>query len=163
MPAILKPALNFVPHPLQKAMLLPALHNVLHGTIEDGDLDFLQNKWLGIKITDLNLLWWFSFDNKKLIMASSSDIESGAVTEDVRFSANSDDLLLIAGRRQDPDTLFFQRKLKIEGDTELGLELKNVIDSLDIEQLPSVVHTLVDKLSAFLIHTQSELHTPKDR
>jgi predicted lipid carrier protein YhbT len=37
----------------------------------------------------------------------------------------------LAERRQDPDQLFFQRRLVIEGDTELGLGLKNLLDSLD--------------------------------
>ena len=32
---------------------------------------------------------------------------------DVCFSGNSQDLILIAGRREDPDS--FQRRLKIEG------------------------------------------------
>ncbi|MFO8140820.1 MAG: SCP2 sterol-binding domain-containing protein [Marinobacter sp.] len=37
----------------------------------------------------------------------------------------------LAERRQDPDQLFFQRRLIIEGDTELGLALKNLLDSLE--------------------------------
>ncbi len=37
----------------------------------------------------------------------------------------------LAERRQDPDQLFFQRQLVIEGDTELGLGLKNLLDSLE--------------------------------
>lgn len=37
----------------------------------------------------------------------------------------------MAERRQDPDQLFFQRRLIIEGDTELGLALKNLLDSLE--------------------------------
>jgi len=34
-------------------------------------------------------------------------------------------------REEDPDTLFFNRKLVIEGDTELGLIVKNLLDSID--------------------------------
>ena len=34
-------------------------------------------------------------------------------------------------REEDPDTLFFNRKLHIEGDTELGLITKNLLDSVD--------------------------------
>jgi predicted lipid carrier protein YhbT len=34
-------------------------------------------------------------------------------------------------RQQDPDTLFFHRKLAIEGDTELGLVVKNLLDRID--------------------------------
>lgn len=39
-------------------------------------------------------------------------------------------------RKEDPDTLFFNRRLCIEGDTELGLMVKNTLDSLD----PDILH-----------------------
>ena len=58
---------------------------------------------------------------------------------DVCFSGSSQDLILIAGRKEDPDSLFFQRRLKIEGDTELGLEVKNLMDSLDLDGLPGLM------------------------
>jgi len=31
---------------------------------------------------------------------------------------------------------FFQRRLVIEGDTDLGLNVKNLLDSLDLDHLP---------------------------
>lgn len=37
----------------------------------------------------------------------------------------------LANRKLDPDQLFFQRKLIIERDTELGLGVKNLLDSLE--------------------------------
>ncbi|NQD37890.1 hypothetical protein HPT27_12740 [Permianibacter sp. IMCC34836] len=36
----------------------------------------------------------------------------------------------------DPDTLFFQRKLVMQGDTELALSVKNFLDTVDRDQLP---------------------------
>ncbi len=153
MPKILQPSLRFVPFSAQKSLLIPALHSVFSEAITDGDFEFLQDKWLKISIIDLQLNWWLSFDQDQLIMASSKE----NITEDVSFSANGDDLVLIAGRKQDPDTLFFQRRLKIEGDTELGLEVKNLIDAIDIEQLPSSIHDLVDFGANFLQNTQDEL------
>jgi len=153
MPKILQPSLRFVPFSAQKSWLIPALHSVFSEAITDGDFEFLQDKWLKISIIDLQLNWWLSFDQDQLIMASSKD----NITEDVSFSANGDDLVLIAGRKQDPDTLFFQRRLKIEGDTELGLEVKNLIDAIDIEQLPSSIHDLVDFSARFLQNTHDEL------
>ena len=44
--------------------------------------------------------------------------------------------LMMLARREDPDTLFFQRLLAIEGDTALGLEIKNFLDRLEWEALP---------------------------
>ena len=49
---------------------------------------------------------------------------------DVTIRASLRDYLALALRREDPDTLFFSRRLVIEGDTELGLEIKNALDAL---------------------------------
>jgi predicted lipid carrier protein YhbT len=157
MPKILRPSLRLLPFPAQKALLLSALTSVFKEAIEDGDFEFLQGKWLKISIIDLALDWWLSFDQDKLVMASMSELKSSDIIEDVSFSATGDDLILIAGRKQDPDTLFFQRRLKIEGDTELGLEVKNLIDAIDIDQLPSSVHSLVAFSADFLQNTRDEL------
>jgi len=157
MPKILRPSLRLLPFIAQKSVLLPALSSVFREALEDGDFEFLQGKWLKIAIIDLELTWWLSFDENKLVMASKDEMAENNITEDVSFSATGDDLVLIAGRKQDPDTLFFQRRLKIEGDTELGLEVKNLIDAIDIEQLPSSVHSLVDYSANFLQNTRDEL------
>jgi len=157
MPKILRPSLRLIPFKAQKALLLPALTSVFGEAIAEGDFEFLQGKWLKIVITDLAITWWLSFDENKLVMASSDEMATNNINEDVSFSATGDDLILIAGRKQDPDTLFFQRRLKIEGDTELGLEVKNLIDAIDIEQLPSSIHSLVDYSANFLQTTRDEL------
>ena len=51
---------------------------------------------------------------------------------DVTFTANAADFLRLATRRADPDTLFFDRRLVIEGDTETGLQLKNMLDAVEL-------------------------------
>lgn len=50
---------------------------------------------------------------------------------DVTIRASVADYIALALRREDPDTLFFSRRLVIEGDTELGLVVKNALDSAD--------------------------------
>lgn len=151
-PSILRPILKITPFSTQKSILLPALHSVFNEAVEDGDFEFLEGKWLKINIQDLNLSWWLSYESNRLVMGSEAQL----IKEDVCFSANGDDLVLIAGRKEDPDTLFFQRRLKIEGNTELGLEVKNLIDAIDIEQLPSKVHSFVDVIATLLSNTKSE-------
>ena len=49
---------------------------------------------------------------------------------DVTMRASVVDYFALALRREDPDTLFFTRRLVLEGDTELGLALKNALDAL---------------------------------
>jgi len=152
-PQLLRPALSILPFSFQKKVILPALHSIFKEAIADGDFDFLQNKWLKISIIDLNLHWLISIENTQLIMAEVKE----ETKYDVSFSATGDDLVLIAGRKQDPDTLFFQRRLSIEGDTELGLEVKNLIDAIELEQLPSIVHKWVNNCANFIQQTRDEM------
>lgn len=49
----------------------------------------------------------------------------------VTISAGAREFLLLALRKEDPDTLFFDRRLCIEGDTELGLIVKNTLDRVE--------------------------------
>jgi len=58
-----------------------------------------------------------------------------AGSPDLAFRANLSAFLQVAARQEDPDTLFFNRELSIEGDTELGLIVKNMLDSVDLSQL----------------------------
>jgi len=55
-------------------------------------------------------------------------------TPDLAFRANLSAFLQVASRQEDPDTLFFNRELCIEGDTELGLIVKNMLDAIDLTQ-----------------------------
>jgi O2-independent ubiquinone biosynthesis accessory factor UbiT len=48
---------------------------------------------------------------------------------DVTVRARLADYLALARRREDPDSLFFSRRLVIEGDTALGLIVKNALDA----------------------------------
>ncbi|WP_153111970.1 ubiquinone anaerobic biosynthesis accessory factor UbiT [Propionivibrio limicola] len=50
---------------------------------------------------------------------------------DLAFRANLSAFLQLAVRQEDPDTLFFNRALSIEGDTELGLIVKNMLDAIE--------------------------------
>ena len=46
------------------------------------------------------------------------------------------DLLLLASRLEDADTLFFHRRLELTGDVELGLAVRNLLDQLPWDSLP---------------------------
>ncbi|MNC75747.1 SCP-2 sterol transfer family protein [compost metagenome] len=69
---------------------------------------------------------------------------------DVSFSGEANDLILIAARKQDPDTLFFQRRLQIEGDTELGLYVKNLMDAIDLDAMPTPLRVGLLRLADFV-------------
>jgi predicted lipid carrier protein YhbT len=74
----------------------------------------------------------------------------GVAPAEVTFRATAYDYYLMARRLEDPDTLFFNRRLRIEGNTELGLIVKNSLDAIDWQGLPAQLRTLLDRAAAFL-------------
>ena len=135
---------QLLPFFVQEKCLSEVLSRVFKEAIEDGDLDFLQDKWLKVTIVDLDLTWYLSFENERIIIQDKSE------TTDVSFSAPINELILVAGRKEDPDTLFFQRRLSIEGDTELGLEVKNLLDNIEYENLPPIAQKAIQHFSGFV-------------
>jgi len=61
---------------------------------------------------------------------------SASRTPDLAFRANLSAFIQLLARQEDPDTLFFKRELCVEGDTELGLYVKNMLDAVEWPQLP---------------------------
>ena len=133
-----------LPFFIQKKLLTELLTRLCAEAIEDGDLEFLEDKWLKVEVTDLKLVWFLSFNEDKLIVKESS------TQVDVTFSGDVNELILIAGRKEDPDTLFFQRRLTIQGDTELGLEVKNLLDNIDFDNLPDFSKIAIQRFSSFI-------------
>jgi predicted lipid carrier protein YhbT len=65
----------------------------------------------------------------------------------VRFSGNADTFLLLATQREDADSLFFQRLLRIEGDTATGLHLKNFLDAFGEPKLPGPARVALERFA----------------
>ena len=63
---------------------------------------------------------------------------SAPQTPDLCFRANLSAFMQMLARQEDPDTLFFNRELSIEGDTELGLVVKNMLDAVEWPQMPKL-------------------------
>lgn len=126
---VIKP-LSRAPYPVQSLLLKSLLARLFKQALEQGDVDFLRHKWLNIAIPDADISWFFSCDaNNKVMTLKQSRF-------DVSIRGNLKSFALLAAQKEDPDTLFFQRHLIIEGDTNLGLSVKNLLDSLDWESLP---------------------------
>ncbi|CAI8702606.1 MULTISPECIES: SCP2 sterol-binding domain-containing protein [Pseudomonas] len=123
------PLIRRVPFVIQRVALQQALNRCLAEPLRDGEFDLLRGRWLCLRIPDLDLAWYLTRNRDGLQIAERAKA-------DVTIRGNWREFLLLASRQEDPDTLFFRRRLVIEGDTELGLTLKNLIDSLDPEVLP---------------------------
>lgn len=127
-PRRLAPLLRALPARWQHALLERAMARVLAAPVADGTLDFMADRRLGIEVDDLGLCWVLTLRNGRLL------VTDGQPEASVRGSAT--DLLLLASRLEDADTLFFQRNLVLTGDTELGLTARNLLDRLPWESVP---------------------------
>ncbi|WON77335.1 SCP2 domain-containing protein [Serratia sp. UGAL515B_01] len=142
-PSLLRVPLKFTPFALQRRLLEQVLSWQFRQALADGDLAFLESRWLKIEVRDLELQWFMTVENDKLVVSQQAEA-------DVSFSGEANDLILIAARKQDPDTLFFQRRLQIEGDTELGLYVKNLMDAIDLDAMPSPLRVGLLQLADFV-------------
>lgn len=130
-PVLPKPlALPFslLPDAIHSRVLVTVLNRVLAELIADGELDLLEGRTLGVHVKDANTRYLLSLRGGRLV--------PGTAPADVTMSGNVHAFLLMLTRREDPDTLFFQQRLSIEGDTALGLGVKNLLDALDWDSLP---------------------------
>jgi len=94
----------------------------------------LAGKKLRLCVIDAQSAFDFEWRNGRFMACQN------AAAADLTISASAHDFVLLARRKEDPDTLFFNRRLAMQGDTELGLLVKNTIDAielpmLDLEQL----------------------------
>lgn len=142
-PRRLAPAVRLVPHAFQRRLLEITMATVLAGPIASGGLQFMRGRRLGIEVTDLGLAWVVEFDGIRL-----RGCRPGASAEaTVRGSLT--DLLLLASRQEDADTLFFQRRLQLTGDTELGLTARNLLERLPWESVPLGLRIALDRAARF--------------
>lgn len=112
-----------IPMPLKQLAAEAPLNRIFAQAIDDGEFDDFEGRRIRLEVNGgqpgITIGFW----------ASRLRVIDGPGEATIRGSLTA--FKTLAERRQDPDQLFFQRKLVIEGDTELGLGLKNLLDSLD--------------------------------
>ncbi|MBK8186500.1 MAG: SCP2 sterol-binding domain-containing protein [Cellvibrio sp.] len=126
-PGTLRLMLKNTPWTIKKSCIQKWMQHSFQSSITNGDLDFFEKKSLNLIVTDINLRFNLTLKNKQLTI---NEYHQNA---DCEFTGSFYDLLLIAAQKRDPDTLFFQRKLMISGNTEVGLAIKNWLASLDMK------------------------------
>ena len=95
--------------------------------------DFLQmeGRRIVVEVSDLG-------KSLRLVIRRGKIAPTRAGPVDLRIAGNAKDLCRLALRLEDPDTLFFARRLVLEGETSVGLQLKNILDSVDLDWLAPV-------------------------
>lgn len=110
-------------------LLVSAINLALARQLPDDVKVLLRGKRISIRVRDARVGFDFTWSGQRFV-------PSRPYTQaDLSISANAQDFVLLAQRRQDPDTLFFNRRLVMEGDTELGLVVKNALDALELPVL----------------------------
>lgn len=115
------------------------LNRLFAEAIAQGQLDFLNAHRVRIQIDDLDLAFTLHFEDRRLRALVTR------AAADVCIRASTLSLLQLALQRVDQDTLFFQRKLHIDGAVELALALKNFLDAWERPALWAQGERLLDR------------------
>lgn len=112
--------------------LTTALNLAAWRGLRELDWSALRGRRFCVEVRDLGLRAYFTVGSNGF----SARLDEVA---DVTFSATGADFARLALRLEDPDTLFFNRRLVIEGDTDLGLTVKNLLDAVELEQVTAAM------------------------
>jgi len=141
-PAKLGWAATRFPSGLNCLVVQQSINTLFSEQIADGDFEFLQDRTLQIEILDAQLFIGLGYQQDKI---KCLHFDSQPLKADASLSIKTHHAIKLIQQEIDPDTLFFQRKLKISGDTELAHNVKNTIDTLDPEVMPTLIMKLISE------------------
>ena len=105
---------------------MTGLNLALSGKLAPDVTQLLSSKKLRLQVTDARWVFDFAWNGDRFTACQNTG------PADLTISASAWDFVLLARRQEDPDTLFFSRRLSMEGDTELGLLVKNSLDAIEV-------------------------------
>lgn len=127
-------SVRWLPPQVLARVIEQPLNHLLQAERQRDKFAFLQQHWVHIEISDVPLSLYVCCQQHARRLRVSLQPQTSAL----RVRADSTAMLQLMLQQVDPDTLFFQRKLLITGDTELGLQLKNLFDTVALaERLPA--------------------------
>ncbi|WP_229633580.1 ubiquinone anaerobic biosynthesis accessory factor UbiT [Duganella qianjiadongensis] len=124
-------------------LCVAALNLVLRPQLPDDVRNSLLGRHLRVRVSDAGVAFDFSWNGASFTARRHDGVP------DLEIGACVADMVALARRQQDPDTLFFARRLTMEGDTELGLLVKNTLDAMEVP-LTEVGKQAVLRLLKFL-------------
>jgi predicted lipid carrier protein YhbT len=131
LPATLLPALSrglrAIPASVHSEALSLIVNHLIKGQWVREQLQELDGKRIGLRIRDAETELRFEVAGPRLIRAGSGS------RPDVIIEGDLHDFWLLASRQEDADTLFFHRRLALKGDVATGLQVKNLLDSLEYD------------------------------
>ncbi|PMS14888.1 sterol-binding protein [Trinickia dabaoshanensis] len=130
-PSLIRGVLSKLPAYPGSILFSGGLNLALKPHLQADTLRHLESRSLRIEVRDAGVA--FDFVCKDGSFRAAKHDGEVALT----IGASAYDFVQLARRAQDPDTLFFSRRLTMEGDTELGLLVKNSLDAIDLPTLLS--------------------------
>ncbi len=142
-PAVpLRLALRLLPAGLHQRGLALACNHLLRGQDITRRLDGLHGRRLWLTVTDAGIRLRLRFTARGL----APDDRGGE--PDIHIRGALADFIALASGAEDPDTLFFARRLVLEGDTAHGLYLKNLLDAWEFDLEAHLAAVLGPRLGA---------------
>jgi predicted lipid carrier protein YhbT len=142
-PARLAPLLALLPPRLRQRAFERAAMHALSAAFADGALADLRGRRIGVEIADLEQRFVVEVLDRQLVVLDPVAMPDACVRGTLT------DLLQLASRSEDADTLFFQRRLTLTGDVDLGLRVRNLLDQLPWEQIPLGARILLHRGARF--------------
>ena len=130
LPRFVSKPFSFLPRFLKTRPIQRAVNILFASHIESGELHFLAGRDVVVRIVDADLDFTLNLIDDRLLVGRPAD------TADLTIEGTVYTFLQLATRNEDSDTLFFRRQLKMSGDTELGLYVKNFLEGIEPESLP---------------------------
>lgn len=126
--------IKITPGFIREGLFLHTLNSLFRDELKDDEMDFMEQRSMAIKVLDADVAFHFRLHARRFEKVSAD------MRPDLTIAGTLYDFLLLVSRREDPDTLFFNRRLKLSGDTELGLYVKNFLDAVDLSERFRLLH-----------------------
>ncbi len=136
LPRLFRLPIALAPTFVKIAVIERVLNTLFAEALKNGELEFLRDRYMAIRVSDAGVDFSIGLHHDAIAADRPTSVP------DVTIEGPAYAFLLLGTRKEDADTLFFRRQLKTHGDTELGLLIKNFLDSLEPEALP--YHQLTD-------------------
>lgn len=121
--------LSRLPQQPPTLVLVTALNLALGRILPRESLEPLEGRRMMLVVTDAGMRLRFSLGRGGFVPLFDNAEPA------LKISATARDYVALLLREEDPDTLFFNRRLLMEGDTELGLLVKNTLDAIEPPRL----------------------------